>query len=365
MRSLRRTRSQTRAGRVVRGAREVLVDEALVVADVEIGLGAVLGHEDLAVLERAHRPRVDVEVRVELLHLHLQPARLQQPAERGGGDALAERRDDAAGDEDVFGAHRPPRSVMKLTGFDRTSAHRPLTRLMLGAASDRRRKAAAPSAFERREELRAAEHALELVAALVVVERLDPRVRRVARHLLDAEVAVGGLAICGRWVIVTTCARSASRRSVSATACAVVPPMPASISSNTIVSPPPRRRSRARCARARRRTPSRRPARTAGRRSAGSGTRPRRRPWRPARARAARPGTRRRPGRSPAARPRRPRRTARRPRAVRRGSSAWSRSTSASRARERLARPPRPGRGPRRARPARGAPPRRASSSSA
>ena len=91
-----------RAGGVVRGAREVLVDEALVVADVEIGLGAVLGDEHLAVLERAHRARVDVEVRVELLHLHLEAARLQQPAERRGGDALAERRDDAAGDEDVL-----------------------------------------------------------------------------------------------------------------------------------------------------------------------------------------------------------------------------------------------------------------------
>ena len=83
-------------------AREVLVDEALVVADVEVGLGAVLGHEHLAVLERAHRARVDVEVRVELLHLHLQAARLQQPAERCGDDALPERRDDAAGDEDVL-----------------------------------------------------------------------------------------------------------------------------------------------------------------------------------------------------------------------------------------------------------------------
>ncbi len=80
LRSLRRTRSQIGAGRVVRGAREVLVDEALVVADVEIGLGAVLGDEHLAVLERAHRARVDVDVRVELLHLHLQPARLQQAA---------------------------------------------------------------------------------------------------------------------------------------------------------------------------------------------------------------------------------------------------------------------------------------------
>ena len=46
-------------------------------------------------------------------------------------------------------------------------------------------------------------------------------------------------AICGRCVIVTTCARSARRRNVSPTACAVLPPMPASISSKTIVSPPP------------------------------------------------------------------------------------------------------------------------------
>src|SRR5690348_4317641 len=47
------------------------------------------------------------------------------------------------------------------------------------------------SPFERREERRAAEHALELVAPLCVVEARDRGVRRVARHLLDAEVPVG------------------------------------------------------------------------------------------------------------------------------------------------------------------------------
>ena len=92
-----------RAGAVARVPRHVLVDEALVVADVEVGLGAVLGDEDLAVLERAHRARVDVQVRVELLRLHPQAARLQQPAERGGDDPLPERGDDAARDEDVLG----------------------------------------------------------------------------------------------------------------------------------------------------------------------------------------------------------------------------------------------------------------------
>ena len=42
------------------------VGEALVVTEVQVGLAAVVGDEDLAVLEGAHRPRIDVDVRVEL-----------------------------------------------------------------------------------------------------------------------------------------------------------------------------------------------------------------------------------------------------------------------------------------------------------
>jgi hypothetical protein len=44
--------------------------EALVVAKVEIGLGAVVGHEDFAVLIRAHRARIDVEIGIELADPH-------------------------------------------------------------------------------------------------------------------------------------------------------------------------------------------------------------------------------------------------------------------------------------------------------
>ena len=57
------------------------------------------------------------------------------------------------------------------------------------------------------------------------------------------------LAICGRCVIVTTCARARELRERLATACAVSPPMPASISSKTIVSPPRDGRDRQRDAR--------------------------------------------------------------------------------------------------------------------
>ena len=91
------------AGGDVRRAVQLGVEEALVVADVEVGLGAVVGDEDLTVLERVHRPGVDVEVGVELLHGDPQAAHLEQAAEAGGRQPLAETGGDAAGDEQMLG----------------------------------------------------------------------------------------------------------------------------------------------------------------------------------------------------------------------------------------------------------------------
>ena len=91
------------AGGDVRGLAQLDVEEALVVADVEVGLGAVVGDEDLAVLERVHRARIDVQVRVELLHDDAQAPRREQIAQAGGGQALAQRRNDTSGHEDVLG----------------------------------------------------------------------------------------------------------------------------------------------------------------------------------------------------------------------------------------------------------------------
>ncbi len=73
--------------------------EALVVAEVEVGLGAVLGDEHLAVLERAHGARVDIDIRVELDHADLEPAGLEDGAEAGRGDALPQGGNHAAGHE--------------------------------------------------------------------------------------------------------------------------------------------------------------------------------------------------------------------------------------------------------------------------
>src|SRR5690606_41793700 len=74
---------------------------------VEICLGAVVGDVAPAVLERAHRARIDVDVRIELDQADFQSARLENRAKTRRRDALAERRNDAAGDENESG-HNPP-----------------------------------------------------------------------------------------------------------------------------------------------------------------------------------------------------------------------------------------------------------------
>ena len=90
------------ARRVVAVLGEDRVGEALVVPEVEVGLGPVLGHVDLAVLEGRHGPRVDVDVGVQLLVLDLEAVPLQQHADARAGEPLAQARDHAAGHEDVL-----------------------------------------------------------------------------------------------------------------------------------------------------------------------------------------------------------------------------------------------------------------------
>ncbi len=90
------------AGGHVVVARHPARRETLVVAEIQVGLAAVVGHEDLAVLVGAHGPRVHVDVRIHLLQRHAEAARLQQRPDRGRRQTLAQGRHDAAGHEDVF-----------------------------------------------------------------------------------------------------------------------------------------------------------------------------------------------------------------------------------------------------------------------
>ena len=63
--------------------------EAFIVAEVEVGLRAVVGDEYFAVLEGTERPGIDVQVRVEFQKVDPQASSFQQRADRRRGQSLA------------------------------------------------------------------------------------------------------------------------------------------------------------------------------------------------------------------------------------------------------------------------------------
>ena len=79
--------------------RQVDIDEALVMAEIEVGL---IRDKDLTVLVRAHRTRIDVDVRIEFLDRDLDSPALEETAERCGRDALAQGRNNATGNENIL-----------------------------------------------------------------------------------------------------------------------------------------------------------------------------------------------------------------------------------------------------------------------
>ncbi len=133
---LRDDRLVDAAGRDVAQLGQVGVDEPLVVAEVEVGLGAVVGDEDLAVLVGRHRPRIDVDVGVQLEDRDTETPCLEDPPDAGGGDALAEGTRDAAGHEDIL---RHGSQILR--GFSDATESRPRTRIGPPRIDDRDRSA--------------------------------------------------------------------------------------------------------------------------------------------------------------------------------------------------------------------------------
>jgi len=68
-----------------------LIQKPFVVPQVKVGFGTVIKYEHLAVLEGVHCSRVDVQVGIEFDVADLQAALLQQQADRGRGNSLAQR----------------------------------------------------------------------------------------------------------------------------------------------------------------------------------------------------------------------------------------------------------------------------------
>src|SRR3982751_5059799 len=77
--------------RDVVGLGERAIDEPLVMSEIEIGLCAIVGHKNFAVLERRHRPGIDVEVWIELHDRHAHSPLDEKPAEGCRGYPLPQR----------------------------------------------------------------------------------------------------------------------------------------------------------------------------------------------------------------------------------------------------------------------------------
>src|ERR1700681_4742254 len=90
------------------------VRESLVVTQIEIRFGAIVGDINFTVLEGAHGAGIDIEIRVEFLQCYPQAAALQQTADRSCRDAFTERRNYASRHEYVFGRwHSSSLAILK------------------------------------------------------------------------------------------------------------------------------------------------------------------------------------------------------------------------------------------------------------
>src|SRR3989344_451575 len=70
-------------------------------AEIEVRLRTILRDIDFAVLIRAHRPGIHVEIRVALHPDDAQPSGLHQLAYRSGANSFSQARDHASRDENI------------------------------------------------------------------------------------------------------------------------------------------------------------------------------------------------------------------------------------------------------------------------
>ena len=88
--------------------------ETLVMAQIKVGLGPVVGHVAFPVFVGIERSRIYIDVRVKFLDCDAKPAGLQKLCQRGCNYAFSQRRNHAAGDENVFCTSRSSHNDQKI-----------------------------------------------------------------------------------------------------------------------------------------------------------------------------------------------------------------------------------------------------------
>ncbi len=86
-------------------------NEALVVTQVQIGFGAVFSNEHFPVLDRAHGTRIDVDVRIQFHHGHIEATGFKNGCEGGCGNAFTQRGYNPAGHKNIVRCHAEPEKL--------------------------------------------------------------------------------------------------------------------------------------------------------------------------------------------------------------------------------------------------------------
>ena len=75
-------------------------NKTLVVTQIQVGFGAIVGHKHLTVLVRAHGARIHINVGIHFNQGDVEAAGFQQSGQGRGGNPLPQRRHHTAGDKD-------------------------------------------------------------------------------------------------------------------------------------------------------------------------------------------------------------------------------------------------------------------------
>ena len=86
-------------------------DETLVVAKIQIGFSAVFSNEHFPVLDWAHGARIDVDVRIQFHHGHIEATGFKNGCEGGCGNAFTQRGYDPAGHKNIVRCHAEPEKL--------------------------------------------------------------------------------------------------------------------------------------------------------------------------------------------------------------------------------------------------------------
>ena len=92
-------------GRHVGILTQAFIDETLIVSQIQIRLGSVIGNENLTVLTRVHRAGVDVDVGIKLLHGDTVATGFQKSSKGCCGNSFSESGNYTAGNKYILYCH--------------------------------------------------------------------------------------------------------------------------------------------------------------------------------------------------------------------------------------------------------------------